>query len=124
MLARSIKAIIDGVDSTPPPPNNPGCRSVRFGSWLCENAKTLDGNRRSYASKTVLVLKLESALNSKDELKNVILAAFRSFAFLHSQGHSRPTLVTSPAGQCLLFPEGDLIAVRQRNDVTGQEETS
>ena len=52
---------------------------------MCENAKTLDGDRRSYASKTVLALKVASTLN----LKNVILAAFRSFAFLYRQGHSR-----------------------------------
>ena len=29
-------------------------KEVRFGSWLCENAKTLNGDRRSYSSKTVL----------------------------------------------------------------------
>jgi hypothetical protein len=37
----------------------------------------------------VLALKLASALNLKNELKNVILASLRSFAFLHSQGHER-----------------------------------
>jgi len=36
---------------------------VRDGSWLCENAKTLDGDRRSYSSKTVLAINLASALN-------------------------------------------------------------
>jgi hypothetical protein len=63
---------------------------VRSGSWLCENAKTPDGDRRSYSSKTVLALKRASVLNSESELKNVILTAFRSLAFSHSQGHSRP----------------------------------
>jgi hypothetical protein len=58
-----------------------------LGSWLCENANTPEGDRRSYSSKTVSSLKLASILNSDNELKNVILAAFRSFAFLHSQGH-------------------------------------
>jgi hypothetical protein len=53
---------------------------------LCENAKALDGDRRSYSSKTLLAIKLASALNLKNELKNVVLAAFRSFAFLLSQG--------------------------------------
>jgi hypothetical protein len=51
-------------------------QDVRVGSWLCENAKTLDGDRRSYSSKTVLAIELASTLNIKNELKNVILAAF------------------------------------------------
>jgi hypothetical protein len=58
----------------------------RFGSWLCENVKTLDDDRRSCSSKTALALELASALNIKNELKNAILAAFRSLAFSHSQG--------------------------------------
>ena len=33
-------------------------------------------DRRSYSSKNVLTLKLASILNSENELKNVILAAF------------------------------------------------
>jgi hypothetical protein len=49
---------------------------VWFGSWLCENARTLDGDRRSYSFKTVLVVKLASAFNLENELKNVILAVF------------------------------------------------
>jgi hypothetical protein len=63
--------------------------NVRSGSWLCENAKTPDGDRRSYSSKTVLALKRASVLNSESELKNVILTAFRSLAFSHSQGQKR-----------------------------------
>src|SRR5262245_44289070 len=53
----------------------------RCGSWLCENAKTLERNRRSYSSKIVLELKLASGVNFNDKLRNAILAAFRSFAF-------------------------------------------
>jgi hypothetical protein len=62
---------------------------VSYGSWLCENAKLLDDDRRSYSSKTALGHQLAIAFNFKIELKNVILVAFRTFAFLHSQGHSR-----------------------------------
>src|SRR5258705_2549213 len=62
---------------------------VRCGSWLCENAKTLNRDRRSYSSKTALGLQFESAFNLVIELKNVILVAFRLFAFLHSQGQTR-----------------------------------
>src|SRR5258705_11114239 len=62
---------------------------VRCGSWLCENAKTLNRDRRSYSSKTALGLQFESAFNLEIELKNVILVAFRLFAFLHSQGQIR-----------------------------------
>jgi hypothetical protein len=54
---------------------------VRFGSWLCENAKTPEGDRRSYSSNTVLALKLADVLNSENELKNLILVTFRLFGF-------------------------------------------
>src|SRR6201984_3556133 len=64
-------------------------RHVGLGSWSCENAKTRDHDRRSYSSETALALNRASALNLTNELKNVILAAFRSFAFLHTQGHLR-----------------------------------
>src|SRR5215472_1999588 len=37
MLARSIKAIIDGVDSTPSPPNNLGCRNGRGRNEDCSS---------------------------------------------------------------------------------------
>lgn len=63
---------------------------ARYGSWLCENAKTLRGDRISHSLKTVFVVKRASALNLENELKNVILAECRSFAFLHSQGHEPP----------------------------------
>jgi hypothetical protein len=59
---------------------------VRVGSWLCENAKTLNRDRRSYSSKTALVAQLASEFNLEVELKNIILTAFRVFEFLHSQG--------------------------------------
>ncbi|OAF02547.1 hypothetical protein AYJ54_26560 [Bradyrhizobium centrolobii] len=65
------------------------CGEVRFGSWLCENAKTFERVRTCYSSKTVLVLKPASDFCLDDALKSVILVALRSFAFLHSQGHER-----------------------------------
>ena len=46
---------------------------VAFGSWLCENAKTLNRDRRSYSSKTVLVAQRASGFNLEIELKNIIL---------------------------------------------------
>src|ERR1700756_4109684 len=61
---------------------------VCSGSWSCENAKTRDLDRRGYSSETPLALNRASALNLTNELKNVILAAFRSFAFPHSQGQN------------------------------------
>jgi hypothetical protein len=60
--------------------------NFRCGSWPCKNTKTLERDRRSYSSKTVLALKLANAFNLDDELTNVILVVFRSFAFSHSQG--------------------------------------
>src|SRR2546430_10770323 len=61
----------------------------RYGSWLCENAKTLNRDRRSYSSKTVLVAQRASGFNLEIELKNIILRRVSIFEFLRSQGHSR-----------------------------------
>jgi hypothetical protein len=63
--------------------------NVRLGSWLCENAKTLNRDRRSYSSKTVLVAQQASGFNLEIELKNIILRRVSIFEFLHSQGHFR-----------------------------------
>jgi hypothetical protein len=62
-------------------------RKVRCGSWLCENARKLGGDRTNYSLKTNFAINRASVLNLENELKNVILAEFRSFAFSHSQGH-------------------------------------
>jgi len=62
---------------------------VRLGSWLCENAKTLNRNRRSCSSKTVLVAQRASGFNLEIELKNIILRRVSIFEFLHSQGQAR-----------------------------------
>jgi hypothetical protein len=56
-------------------------RNVRYGSWLCKNAKTLNRDRRSYSSKTALVACLASEFNLEIELKNIIVVAFRFFSF-------------------------------------------
>ena len=59
---------------------------VRSGSWLCENGRRLGGERTNCLLKTVFAVNRASASNFENKLKNVILAEFRSFAFLHSQG--------------------------------------
>ena len=66
-----------------------GMVKVSFGSWLCENAKTLNRDRRTCSSKTVLVAQRASGFNLEIELKNIILRRVSIFEFLHSQGHSR-----------------------------------
>jgi len=81
---------------------------VCCGSWLCENAKRFDGDRRSYSSKTVVTVKLASELNFKNELKNVILAACRSFAFLHSQVITGNALIERKILLSPQQPKGDL----------------
>jgi hypothetical protein len=75
-----------------------GYAHVRNGSWLCENAKTLNRDRRSYSSKTVTVLVAQraSGFNLEVELKNIILRRVSIFEFLHSQGHS---LQRRPSGK-------------------------
>jgi hypothetical protein len=62
---------------------------ARYGSWLCENAKTLNRDRRTCSSKTVLVAQRASGFNLEIELKNIILRRVSIFEFLHSQGQSR-----------------------------------
>ena len=61
-------------------------RYFRYGSWLCENAKTLNRDRRTYSSKTVLVAQRASGLDLETELKNIILRRVSIFEFLHGQG--------------------------------------
>jgi hypothetical protein len=41
----------------------------RLGSWLCESAKTLNRDRRSYSSKTVLIAECASGFNLEIELR-------------------------------------------------------
>jgi hypothetical protein len=60
-----------------------GTFDVADGSWLCENAKTLNRDRRSYSSKTVLVAQQASGFNLEIELKNIILRRVSIFEFLH-----------------------------------------
>jgi hypothetical protein len=57
-----------------------------MGSWPCENAKTLNRDRRSYSSKTTLVAQGASGLNLEVGLENIILRCVSIFEFLHSQG--------------------------------------
>jgi hypothetical protein len=54
---------------------------------LCKNAKRLKRDGISYSSKTALVVQHAIEFDLEVELKNIILAAFRYFEFLHSQGH-------------------------------------
>src|SRR4029079_19263199 len=62
---------------------------TRFGSWQCKNARTLQGDRRNYSSRTALACRFASAFTAEGELKNAILAAFRSFTFSHAQGQNQ-----------------------------------
>jgi hypothetical protein len=59
---------------------------VAYGSWLCENAKTLNHDRRTCSSKTGLVAQRASGFNLEIELKNIILRRVSIFEFSHSQG--------------------------------------
>jgi hypothetical protein len=61
----------------------------RFGSRLCENAKTLNRDRTSYSFKTILGAHTASQFNFEIELKNIILVELRVFEFSHSLGQKR-----------------------------------
>src|SRR6185436_13882244 len=85
--------------------------NVRLGSWLCENAKTLNRDRRTCSSKTVLVAQRASGFNLEIDLKNIILRRVSIFEFLHSQGHSRRfDRVQLTSG---LISQADIIADRR-----------
>jgi hypothetical protein len=73
--------------------------NVRLGSWLCENAKTLNRDRRTCSSKTVLVAQRASGFNLEIDLKNIILRRVSIFEFLHSQGRSRTDRASRSATQ-------------------------
>jgi len=96
-----------------------GASYVGSGSWLCENAKTLDGDRRSYSSKTALTVKRASELNLTNEPKNVILAAFQSFAFLHSQGSKGD--LADPSGVSPRYPRNLTSGHSPRMSATGHK---
>jgi hypothetical protein len=72
----------------------------RSGSWLCENAKTLNRDRRSYSSKTLLVAQRESGFNLEIELKNIILRRVSIFEFLHGQGPERTSRPAERQATC------------------------
>jgi hypothetical protein len=74
---------------------------VCFGSWLCENAKPLNRDRRSYSSKTVSVAQRASGFKLEIELKNIILRRVSIFEFLHSQGHKRRFNPCQPLPVCI-----------------------
>jgi hypothetical protein len=93
--------------------------NVRLGSWLCENAKTRGGDRRSYSSKTALAVKRANELNLTNEPKNVTLAAFQSFAFLHSQGSKSD--LADPSGVSPLYPRNLSSRRSPRMSATGQK---
>jgi hypothetical protein len=59
---------------------------VGYGPWLCENAKTLNDDRRSYSSEIIHGLETAIAFDLKTAMKNIIPVAFGFFAFPHSQG--------------------------------------
>src|SRR5437016_11233613 len=70
--------------------------------WPCENAKTLNRDRRTCSSKTVLVAQRASGFNLEIELKNIILRRVSIFEFLHSQGQTRKS---NSALRCPVFTQ-------------------
>src|SRR5437764_11788175 len=61
-----------------------------LGPRLCENAKTLNRDRRSYSSKTRLVAQRARGFQLRDRTENIILHRVSIFKFSHSLGHFRP----------------------------------
>jgi hypothetical protein len=86
----------------------------RDAGWqpLCENAKALDRDRRSYSSKAVLVVHRASGFNLEIELKNIILRRVSIFEFLHSQG---PTADISADSLCAFALLTDIERMARKN---------
>jgi hypothetical protein len=59
---------------------------VRFGSRLCENAKTLDRDRRSHLCSAALDAHTICRVSFEIDFQNFILLALRAFVFSHSLG--------------------------------------
>ena len=98
------------------------------GSWLCENAKTLNRDRRTCSSKTILVAQRASGFN-RDQLKYITLRRVSIFEFLHSHGQIRksgratrqPALpsrtgIISRAYEVRKVPTGDVGSHRQMKE--------
>jgi hypothetical protein len=63
-----------------------------LGLGCVKNAKALERDRRTYSSMTVPALKLASAFNLEDELKNVILSCFDLSRFYPARTGARDLL--------------------------------
>jgi len=85
-------------------------RQLSEGSWLCENANTINRDRRGYSSKTALVAARASGLNLEVELENIILRRGSIFEFLHNQGQKakfqcdRRTSLSAPKADIMSPP--------------------
>jgi hypothetical protein len=64
--------------------------NVRFGSWLCKNAETRDGDRMNILRNRIPVRKDSPAHLVPLDWRKTILVASQFFAFLHSLGHFLP----------------------------------
>jgi hypothetical protein len=62
----------------------------RFGSWLCKNAETRDGDRMNILRNRIRVRKDSSAYLVSLDWRKTILVASQFFAFSHSLGQERP----------------------------------
>jgi hypothetical protein len=80
-MARAPPSLLDGRGSSSDEATDMGLG--------CVNAKTLNCDRRTCSSKTVLVAQHASGFNLEIELKNIILRRVSIFEFLHSQGHQQ-----------------------------------
>jgi len=58
----------------------------RYGSWLCKNAQTHDGDRMNILRNRILVRKDSPAHLVSLDWRKTILVASQFFAFLHSLG--------------------------------------
>jgi hypothetical protein len=56
---------------------------------MCENAKAINRDRTRYSFNTFSCAHIASAFNFEIEIKNIILAALRTFEFSHGLGQSR-----------------------------------
>src|SRR6476620_7225604 len=92
----------------------------RYGSWLCENARTLNRDRRSYSSKTVSVARQASGYNLEIELKNIILRRVSILNFYTARVISGSRIASCPRlilSQKRTSTDLTATAVAQRRDI-------
>ena len=93
---------------------------VAYGSWLCENTLARDCDSINISQRALLGTRSVAGRYYFGGLRKIILAASQIFAFLHSQGHSQPSLPAPAHPDVSYAPNCDQRIAAPRFDEMGQ----